>query len=544
MPELIVSKNDKVFFRVPLLAQRFTVGRSSKNDLTLPDEEISRQHFAITSEGGIFSLTDLDSSVGTKLNSQIIKNSPLADGNEIGVADWKIVFKKFTEEDAAHDDEIKTCITRIESDSVTKVLQLDPIRETIKRSVVDLAILEEGQPSRKFRIKHLPLVIGGQAECDLVLKDEYISSRHCRLEKRGENYTLVDLDSTNGTFINGSRICESVLTEKMEVKLGKSSLKLIVEEKEEKILPLETTNFCGLVGKSDAMRRLFSKIQLTAPHESTVLIHGETGSGKELVARALHELSARKSGPYVILNCGAISPNLIESELFGHEKGSFTGAVNRRLGAFEQAQGGTLFLDEVGELPLELQPKLLRVLENQTLRRVGGDADIPVNVRVLAATHRLLAEEVKAGRFREDLFFRLYVIPLNLPPLRERRDDIPLLVAHFLRLSKVNPPKIISTAAMQKLKNHSWPGNIRELKNVLLRSLIFCEGNEILPEHLQMMEENISSSSSLNLEENEKQKIVEALKTTQGNRAQAADMLGIAKSTLFKKIKDYGLELE
>lgn len=541
MPELIVSKNDKVLFRVPLLAQRFTVGRSSKNDLTLPDEEISRQHFAITSEGGIFYLTDLNSSVGTKLNSQIVKNSPLADGNEISIADWKIVFKKFTEEDAAHDDEIKTCITRIESDGATKVLQLDPIRETVKKTVVDLAILEEGQPSRKFRIKHLPLVIGGQPECDLVLKDEYISSRHCRLEKRGENYTLVDLDSTNGTFINGSRIRESVLTEKMEVKLGKSSFALFFEEKEEEILPLETTSFCGLVGKSDAMRRLFSKIQLIAPHESTVLIHGETGSGKELVARSLHELSSQKSGPYVILNCGAISSNLIESELFGHEKGSFTGAVNRRLGAFEQAEGGTLFLDEVGELPLELQPKLLRVLENQTLRRVGGDADIPINVRVLAATHRLLSDEVKAGRFREDLFFRLYVIPLNLPPLRERLDDIPLLVAHFLKLSKVNPPKVVSTAAMQKLKNHSWPGNIRELKNVFLRSLIFCAGNEILPEHLQMMEENMSTSHSLNLEEIEKQKIVEALKTTEGNRARAAEMLGIAKSTLFKKIKDYGI---
>ena len=542
MPELIVSRNGKFFFRVPLLTGRFTVGRSNQNDLTFPDEEISRQHFSITSDEGIFCLTDLNSTTGTTLNSKLVKESPLVDGNEIGLGEWKIVFKKFTEEDAEYEDEVKTCITRIESLGATKVLQLDPIRETVKRSTVDLSILEEGQPRRSFRVKHLPIIIGVAPECDVVLKDDYVSSRHCCLEKRGGNYYLVDTDSTNGTFINGSRIRESVLTEKMEVKLGKSAFSLSIEEKEEKILPLETAHFCGLVGKSEAMRRLFSKIQLVAPHDSTVLVHGETGSGKELVARALHELSSRKSGPYVILNCGAISPNLIESELFGHEKGSFTGAVNRRLGAFEQAQGGTLFLDEVGELPLELQPKLLRALENQTVRRVGGDADIPINVRVIAATHRLLSAEVKAGHFREDLFFRLYVIPLNLPALRERREDIALLVAHFLKLSKVNPPKKMSAEALQKLKNHSWPGNIRELKNVILRSLIFCEGNEILQEHLQMMEDNISASSnSLNLEESEKQKIVEALRTTQGNRAQAAQVLGIAKSTLFKKINDYGL---
>ncbi len=537
MPQLVISKDEKVFFRIPVNTHRFTIGRSSTNDLTLPDEEVSRRHAEIFWDTNAYWIKNLSSTTGTYIHSQKIEQSPLKYGQPFQIASWNLIFEESQNQD--HDAHT----TQVPSDSETKILRLDPVKDTAFRSHYELIDSTTGQ---KYSVAKTPFIIGSAAECDLVLKDEYVSAKHCRLIREGDAFVLEDLGSTNGTLVRDVKISKTPLSEGVDIVLGQTQLRFAGRETEESITPAQEEIFCGLVGKSLPMRSLFSKIKLCAGSDNTVLIQAESGCGKELVAQALHQLSPRNKNPYIILNCGAISPQLIESELFGHEKGAFTGAVSRRLGAFELAHHGTLFLDEIGEMPLDLQPKLLRALENRNIRRVGGDAETPVDVRVIAATNRNLSECVKAKTFREDLFFRLYVLPLNIPPLRDRREDIPLLVDFFIRQAESSMPserrKKFSRQAMEKLLSYSWPGNVREIKNVIFRSLIFCEGPIIQPEHVELLGDPLPvAASQLNLVDAEKNKIVDALKMTAGNKAKAAVLLGIAKSTLFKKLKEYDL---
>lgn len=540
MPELIVSKNNKIFFRVPLSEDGLKIGRSSDNDLTLPDENISRNHAEIAFNSGGYVIKDT-SRGGTRVNSKPVSKTSLADGAEVGIGSWILTFKQSSKQDLERQEEIRTCITRISTDSQTKILKLDPKKEIFIIEHPVLSVSTASSPAKKIPIEKEVMLIGSASGCDVVIQDDYVSSKHCQIKKGETGFILKDLGSTNGTLVQGSRIDESPLAPSLEFVIGKTKLSIQSESSEEKVIPLPEDHFCGLVGKTKSMRLLFSKIQKVAPSDSGVLIQGETGSGKELVARALHELSNKSQRPYIILNCGAISANLIESELFGHEKGAFTGAHAKRLGAFEEAQGGTLFLDEVGELPLELQPKLLRVLENQAIRRVGGSTEIPVNVRVIAATHRQLHEQVRKGKFREDLYFRLYVVPLSVPSLRDRLEDIPLLVDYFIRQACPDTPKSISPEALEKLASYDWPGNVRELKNVVLRALIFCEEKAIEPDNIEIINELSQDRERINLTTIEKEKIIEALKETDGNKTKAANILGIAKSTLFKKLKEYGI---
>ena len=241
-------------------------------------------------------------------------------------------------------------------------------------------------------------------------------------------------------------------------------------------------NFEEIVGKSNALRKVLEQVAIVAPTDSTVLLHGETGTGKELVARAVHNLSPRKDRTFVRLNCAAIPSGLLESELFGHEKGAFTGALMQKKGRFEIADRGTLFLDEIGDISMELQPKLLRAVQEQEFERLGSTRTIQVNVRIIAATHRDIAAMIREGKFREDLFYRLNVFPIEIPPLRERREDIPLLVHYFVsKLSRRMGKKIksIPRQAMEVLANASWPGNVRELENFIERAVILTEGNEL-----------------------------------------------------------------
>lgn len=541
MPHLVVSKNDKVHIKIPLSRESLSIGRSPKNDLTLPDDGISRHHAKIIFTDGGYCIQDLDSRGGTLVNGDKISTSQLTGQCQIGIGGWTLLFEEKSQEEAVCEEE--TAITRQAASSQTQILKLDPVSETVASQKTFIQITDPQGLSKKISLVKNRYVLGSSEGCDVVIKDDYVSSQHCEILFSPSRVLIKDLSSTNGTFVNGLRVVEAALTPSSEVKLGESKLTVLYEEIEEKIRPLEEDHFLGLVGKTEVMRTLFAKIRLVAPSENTVLIQAPTGSGKEMVAHLLHELSQRNKRPYVILNCGAISANLIESELFGHEKGAFTGALGRRTGAFEEADHGTLFLDEVGELPLELQPKLLRVLENKTIKRVGGDSDLPVNVRIIAATNRNLALEVKNGKFREDLFFRLFVIPLMIPALKDRRDDIPLLANHFIRQSSPHPLKKVSKKAMDKLINYSWPGNVRELKNVIFRSLIFCSGAELTPEHIELFSEPTPETNSppLNLADHEKEQIIQTLRITNGNRAKAAEILGIAKSTLFKKLKDYNI---
>jgi transcriptional regulator with GAF, ATPase, and Fis domain len=313
------------------------------------------------------------------------------------------------------------------------------------------------------------LRIGKAPDNELVLADDTVSRHHCELTRVDGGIHVRDLGSTNGTRVHGARVSEAVVPPGSVLQVGEVEIVLRPTVRSVEVMPSEKTWFGGAIGQSLAMRAIFGILERIAPTDATVLLEGETGTGKDVLARAIWQESARAQGPFVVVDCGAVSYSLLESELFGHERGAFTGAVAARQGAFELAEGGTVFLDEIGELPLDVQPKLLRVLETREFRRVGGNRTLKTNVRVVVATKRNLQREVLAGKFREDLYFRLAVVPITVPPLRGRREDIPALVEHMLKAS--GGGLSVSADTMQGLAAHDWPGNVRELRNVLERSL-------------------------------------------------------------------------
>jgi DNA-binding NtrC family response regulator len=299
----------------------------------------------------------------------------------------------------------------------------------------------------------------------------------------------------------------------------------------------------GIIGESAATKKLLDLIGRVAPSDATVLIRGESGSGKELAARAIHDQSPRNKAPFVAVNCAAITESLLESELFGYRKGAFTGAEGDRAGLFEAASGGTVFLDEIGEAPASVQAKLLRVLEEKKISRVGDPAERDVDVRVIAATNRPLDTEVKEGRFREDLFYRLAVFPVDVPPLRERGEDIEALFGHFLaRLGR--PRSAPPAASTARLRKHGWPGNVRELRNVVERAHILAGPEAIGDEHIVLEDTGSLAgiNATLDLDDNARMLIREALKRADGNKTQAAELLGITRRTLYSRLKLLGME--
>jgi DNA-binding NtrC family response regulator len=313
----------------------------------------------------------------------------------------------------------------------------------------------------------------------------------------------------------------------------------------------ERLAFDNIVGDHPSMQRLFKLLAQVARSKATILIHGETGTGKELVAAAVHRHSPRSAGPFVCLNCASLAETLLESELFGHEKGAFTGAVGRRQGRFEQADGGTLFLDEVSEIPMPLQVKLLRILQEKEFERVGGNQTLRVDVRIVAATNRDLAELVKQGRFREDLFYRLNVVQVELPPLRARRSDIPLLAEHFVRVHASEngfDPKRLTEAALKALIAYPWPGNVRELENVIERAVVLTTSDAIDVEHLPALASSAHADSlqvlvpGVTLAELERAAILQALEAAGGSTQRAADMLGISRRKVQYRLKEWGMQ--
>jgi len=320
---------------------------------------------------------------------------------------------------------------------------------------------------------------------------------------------------------------------------------------------LGTFDSGGIIGSSPAMQKLLEMLAMVAPSDATVLIAGESGTGKELIARAIHANSRRAKGPFVAMNCAALSENLLESELFGHEKGAFTGADRRREGHFSHADGGTLFLDEIGEVSAAMQVKLLRVIQEREFQRVGGDQNVRVDVRLVAATNKDLEKEVEAGNFRQDLFFRLNVVTLDMPPLRDRVEDIPLLASHFLVVFAQKNNKQIkgfTPTAMDCLLKHAWPGNVRELENVVERAVVLLVGDYIserelppalFPTDAVTQEANDvppTSLAGMSLDELEKRAILETLDVCGGNKSETARRLGVTRKTLHAKLARYGLE--
>jgi len=347
-------------------------------------------------------------------------------------------------------------------------------------------VVEDGPgKGKRLDIASERMTIGRSVICDLTLDDTAVSGTHCEIIAKENGFLLRDLGSANGTWVAGVRVREAWLEPGMPLRVGRTVLRFEHGPGSIEIDLSRREKFYELIGHGVRMREIFAVLEKVAASDLTVLVRGETGTGKELVARAIHRASKRAQRPLVVQDCSAIPANLIESILFGHERGSFTGAADRKRGCFEVADGGTLFLDEIGELDLSLQPKLLRVLETREVQRVGGTRMIPVDVRVVAATNRDLRQMVNDGTFREDLYYRLSVVQVDLPPLRERVEDIPGLASQFLEESAKRAPQgegvsfTITDDAMTKLQAYPWPGNVRELKNTIERAVSLADGTEL-----------------------------------------------------------------
>jgi DNA-binding NtrC family response regulator len=404
--------------------------------------------------------------------------------------------------------------------------------------------------------------IGSHASNDLVLKDPLVSRFHCELTRGASGWRVVDSGSLNGTRVGGVRARDADLElPSCPIELGASRIIARELRSTGKETLVRTPSFGAMYGSSVVMRRLFDRMKHAARSDSDVLIEGESGTGKELVTRELVQRSSRADKPFVVVDCGAISPNLIESELFGHTRGAFTGADRARVGAFEDANTGTLFLDEIGELPLEVQPKLLRVLAEREIRRMGENQRRKIDVRVVAATNRKLEREVNQGRFREDLFFRLSVVTLRVPPLRDRIEDVPMLVYSFLDALDANSKADLFTPeVMAEMRRYEWPGNVRELRNFVERRIIFGGSAEAAGEVDEVDEVNERPSSpapapaSVNIEvpfKQAKEAVVEAfekrylaalLEWSEGNVSRAARKANIDRVYLHRLLRHYSLK--
>jgi DNA-binding NtrC family response regulator len=382
--------------------------------------------------------------------------------------------------------------------------------------------------------------IGSDPSNDIVLDDRFVSSFHCALVRAGDRLVVRDQRSRNGTLVNGTRVRECEVRVGARITVGETTLLVVGGSGAGARSAAEQ-----LVGEDPAFRAAVDAAERAARTAASVLILGESGTGKELVARLVHEASAFRCGPFVAVNCGAIARDLVESELFGHERGAFTGAADRRLGVFEQAHGGTLFLDEVGELPPSQQPRLLRVLETRRLRRVGGQEERAVDVRIVAATHR----ELRAGGFRADLYHRLAAFEIRLPPLRQRPGDIPLLARRFLdELASQLGPRRLGAGAVALLQAHAWPGNARELRNTVQRAAMFGDADigaaDLLP-HLEPRPAPPSSPTppvppARQVEDTVRDLVERALRR-HGSFRGAARAIGMPKSTLHDLARRYGL---
>jgi DNA-binding NtrC family response regulator len=344
---------------------------------------------------------------------------------------------------------------------------------SLRLQKIEVRVTHGADKGRSVMLGEGALRIGTASHCGLVLKDETVSAEHCELRRLGEQLVIRDLGSTNGVKLDGVWILEAFAQPGSRVQLGDHELVLKALGSEE--VPLSNEHRFGeLLGGSGAMRALFVQLKAVAGQSAPLLIEGETGTGKERAAQAVHAASPRKDGPFVVFDCGATAASLIEAELFGHEKGAFTGAAASRPGLAEAADGGTLVLDEIGELPLELQPKLLRLIESSELRPVGANEPRKLDLRIIACTHRSLRDEAKSGRFREDLYYRLSALKVRLPALRERPDDIPVLVDQFLQhLRSKRGFGDLPASDQELLQSHAWPGNVRELRNVVERLVAF-----------------------------------------------------------------------
>ena len=417
----------------------------------------------------------------------------------------------------------------------------------------ELCVLGGPDSGARCRLDLGGVSIGTGSVCQLQLTDPTVSRMHCEVKIIDGAARVIDLGSTNGVIVNGVQVREAVLTPNSTIHLGETVIRVETSDEAFEVELSPRNRFGGVLGTSNEMRRLFTILEKASASDATVLIQGETGVGKELVARAIHDASARSDGPFVVVDCGAIAENLIESELFGHARGAFSGAVSDRRGLFEEANGGTLFLDEIGELPASLQPRLLRVLESREVRRIGSNSSRKIDVRIVAATNVSLAESINNGAFREDLYYRIAVLEAHLPPLRQRREDIVPLAEHFYKRYAGDDQKLPEGLAAT-LKARAWPGNVRELRNFIERSVSLgwsapsgrtpntaAEMSpdvlaDIVPAHLPLKD-----ARALWTEQFELLYVKAVLAKTDGNVTQAAELAGVNRRSLQRLIANLNL---
>jgi DNA-binding NtrC family response regulator len=536
MPELAFFRHGEELMRVAL-GDRTEIGRAPECDVSLPDPLVSRLHAVIERRADVFFLID-HSGRGTRVGSENRSEAPLVDGSEIAIGSWRALFR----------------VATATADSPTRAggqTEVRPSPATGPAAPARLRIRQGGR-ERVVSLDGAGLALGKDPANDVVLEDPFVSAYHLRIDRRESGWQLRDLGSTNGTRLGGARVTQVELPVGMPVQVGDCELVLEIGPPRE---ARAAGSFEGMLSGDAAMRQVFDLIERVAPSDAAVTIFGETGTGKELVARALHARSPRRAAPFVPVNCSAIAASLIESELFGHEKGAFSGADRMRKGAFEEADGGTIFLDEIGELPLDLQPKLLRALELGEVKRVGASRPVHVTTRIVAATHRDLRALVRSRQFREDLYYRLSVVPLSIPPLRARAGDTRALAEQFLHSMA---PRGLGLRwgpdALEKLQSYDWPGNIRQLKNVVQRALLFRGEGLTVPASAVTFEDTRTAAGSgdsdslylpgLTLEDIEREAIRLSLRRHRGKRAAVVKELQIAKSTVMKRIGQWSLQDE
>lgn len=506
------------------------IGSNPECHLCVPDDNVAGIQCLLRKEGVALYLANRAAD-GTRVGAETVMDEMrLADGDVIalGAIEARVAF---VERDAAVGTMTKTLVQRGAADTEFQL------------------VLDDAS----WPIDDQGVSIGKAATNQVVISDAYASGTHARVRLDDGRVMVEDLNSRNGVFVDGAKIGIGEARDGSVVRLGTTELRVEKLAGDGARLSQEQQAVLNAwIGRSPVSNRVRTLVSRLAQNAAPVLITGETGTGKEVTASMLHRAGKRVSGPFIAINCGALTPTLIESELFGHEKGAFTGATGRKAGAFESADGGTLFLDEIGELPEALQPQLLRVLETQAVRRVGSSDTVAVDVRVVAATNRDLPAEVQAGRFRADLYHRLAVLGIELPPLRDRRADISDLARHFVAMVTPEGESVtLSPEALEKLERHSWDGNVRELRNVIQRAVLMRMADVIAPDDvsfsLNSLGNVVSAKSQLTsrrLSDVERAAIIDALVHTKGNRTEAAKVLGISRSTLHRKLDEYDIEPE
>ncbi len=544
MAELVFFRRGEEVLRFSLEPGKLVVlGRGEKCDVVVPDPEVSRNQLSVLFTGRECRFEDL-SKKGTLVGGEKLGAGELAEGADIVLGQWRALFRATNGSEGA------------EATEVGRTTELITAAELHQAPRLAAQIRVKG-PNKDVvhKLQSDGFTIGKEDSNDLVLNQKFVSSRHLKVSREGNRFHLVDQHSTNGTWLGAVRVFEAEVPLYTSLRLGEAELTI---EPQATSSRGAVNSYQGIIGNDPSVAQLAELIERVAPSNAAVAVFGESGTGKELVARAIHSRSRRADKPFIPVNCAAISRELIESELFGHEKGSFTGAASTHKGAFEEADGGTLFLDEIGELPLEMQAKLLRALESGEIKRVGSAKPMNVDVRIVAATNRDLMAQARSGKFREDLYYRLCVIPLTLTPLRNRMSDVHPLADHFVKLFAPRGQNIRLTAdATERLRRHSWPGNIRELRNVIHRALLLRKGDDLEAGDISFdtpnapdaagvlrLDGGVPEGVSLEalLDDAEKMIVLAVLEHHAGNRDRAVKQLQMSRSRLYKRLKEWGLD--